>query len=146
MPLPVPPRDGAACGGISGKVREDELREGLYNLLLARNEPAIHNFEAHLLIANLGNLDWRPLLNLWSVLEYLTKYSAKAGKPTKQLTTLFDDVLSDIMTHETENGETDLWRRTIMKFYNRILGNRDYTLFEVVHHGLRLAPCYFEFR
>ena len=25
-----------------------------------------------------------------------------------------------------------------MKFYNRILGNRDYTLFEVVHHGLRL--------
>ena len=25
-----------------------------------------------------------------------------------------------------------------MKFYNRILGNRDYTLFGVVHHGLRL--------
>ena len=27
-----------------------------------------------------------------------------------------------------------------MKFYNRILGNRDYTLLEVVHHGLRLPP------
>ena len=51
---------------------------------------------------------------------------------------MFDEVLTDIISHEKENGHTDLWRRTIMKFYNRILGNRDYTLFEVVHHGLRL--------
>ena len=27
-----------------------------------------------------------------------------------------------------------------MKFYNRVLGNRDYTLFEVVHYGLGLPP------
>ena len=47
-------------------------------------------------------------------------------------------IRDSIVTHEKENGHTDLWRRTIMKFYNRILGNRDYTLFEVVHHGLRL--------
>ena len=25
-----------------------------------------------------------------------------------------------------------------MKFYNKLIGNRDYTLFEVVHFGLRL--------
>ena len=25
-----------------------------------------------------------------------------------------------------------------MKFYNRLLGNRDYSLYEVVHFGLRL--------
>ena len=42
------------------------------------------------------------------------------------------------MKNDVENGHTYLWRRTIVKFYNRILGNRDYTLFEVVHHGLRL--------
>ena len=34
----------------------------------------------------------------------------------------------------------DLWRRTILKFYNRILGGRDYTLFEVVRYGMQLPP------
>ena len=29
-------------------------------------------------------------------------------------------------------------RRTIMKFYSRILGDRDYSLFDVLHFGLRL--------
>ena len=74
------------------------------------------------------------------MLEYLTKYSAKAGKPTKQLTALFDEVLTDIASFEKEDGSTDLWRRTIMKFYNRVIGNRDYTLFEVVHFGIGLPP------
>ena len=114
-----------------GFVREDPYRKGLFNLLLPRNDPLLNNFETHLLLANLGNIDWRPLLNIWSVLEYLTKYTAKSGKPTKKLTHLFDEVISDICTHEKEDGQSDLWRRTIMKFYNRILGNRDYTLFEV---------------
>ena len=48
--------------------------------------------------------------------------------------------MSDIFTHEKEDGHHDLWRRTIMKFYNRVLGDRDYTLFEVVRTGLRLPP------
>ena len=39
---------------------------------------------------------------------------------------------------EQEDGVHDLWRRTIMKFYSKLIGNRDYTLFEVVHFGLRL--------
>ena len=54
--------------------------------------------------------------------------------------TLFDSVMSDIFTHEKEDGHHDLWRRTIMKFYNRVLGDRDYTLFEVLRTGLRLPP------
>ena len=109
-------------------------------MLLPRNDPLINSFETHLLLANLGNIDWRPLINLWAVLEYLTKYSAKAGKPTKQLTSLFDEVLTDVASFEKEDGANDLWKRTIMKFYNRVLGNRDYTLFEVVHYGLGLPP------
>ena len=84
-----------------GVIKSDPYRAGLYNLFLARNDPLINNFEAHLLLANLGNVDWRPLINLWSVLEYLTKYSAKSGKGSQHLATLFD-----------------LWRRTISKFYN----------------------------
>ena len=109
-------------------------------MLRERNDPLLNSFEAHLLLANLGNIDWRPLINLWAVLAYLTKYSAKASKPTKQLTSLLDEVLTDVTQFEKEDGSTDLWKRTIMKFYNRVLGNRDYTLFEVVHHGLGLPP------
>ena len=66
-----------------GAVRLDPMRPGLFNLLLPRNDPLINSFETHLLLANLGNIDWRPLINLWSVLEYLTKYTAKSGKSTR---------------------------------------------------------------
>ena len=76
---------------------------------------------------NIGNVDWRPLINLWSVLE-----------ATKHLGKLFGDVVATVCEYEQEDGVHDLWRRTIMKFYNRLLGNRDYSLFEVVHFGLRL--------
>ena len=92
------------------------------------------------MLANLGGVDWRPLINFWSVLEYLAKYTAKSGKGTRHLATLFDDVLSDVWTHEEEDGHVDLWRRTILKFYNRILGGRDYALFEVVRYGTQLPP------
>ena len=124
----------------SAAIREDPLRPGLFNLLLPRNDSLLNGFEAHLLLANLGNIDWRPLVNLWSVLTYLTKYTAKSGKSSRHLATLFDNVLSDVFVHEKEDGYHDLWRRTIMKFYNRIIGDRDYTLFEVVRTGLRLPP------
>ena len=123
-----------------GHVRQDRLRPGLYNLFLARNDPLLNSFEEHVLLANLGNIDWRPLVNLWAVLLYLTKYAGKSGTGTRHLASVFDSVLQDIYTHEQENGQADLWRRTILKFYNRVLGDRDYTLFEVVRHGLRLPP------
>ena len=47
-------------------------------------------------------------------------------------------MVATVCQYEEEDGVHDLWRRTIMKFYNRLLGNRDYSLFEVVHFGLRL--------
>ena len=68
-----------------GVIEEDPYRPDLRNLFLERNDGLINNFEEHLLLSNLGNIDWRPLLNLWSVMEYLTKYTAKAGKGSKHL-------------------------------------------------------------
>ena len=105
---------------------------------MPRNDPLINSFEAHLLIVNLGNIDWRPLLNLWSVHEYLTKDNAKAGVGSKRLATVFEDVLVNICEWEREDGLHDLWRRAIMKSYNQILGGRDYSLLETMHFGLRL--------
>ena len=58
---------------VKGCIQEDPHRPDLRNLCLNRNDGLINNFEEHLLVMNLGNIDWRPLLNLWTVLEYLTK-------------------------------------------------------------------------
>ena len=121
-----------------GVIFNDPHRPGLRNLALPRNDTLINSFEEHLLLSNLGNIDWRPLINLWSVLEYLTKYTAKAGKPTKHVGALFEDVVHRVMSFEEEDGTHDLWRRAIMKFYNQMLANRDYSLLEVLHFGLRL--------
>ena len=121
-----------------GYVADDEHRKDLRNVFLRRNDPIINSFEEHLLLMNLGNIDWRPLINLWSVLEYLTKYNAKAGKGSKFLGKLFEDVLAMIYKHEEEDGLHDLFRKTVMKFYSRVLGDRDYSVFEVVHFGMGL--------
>ena len=99
-----------------------------------------------MLLANLGNIDWRALINLWSVLEYLTKYCSKPGKGAKTVNEVFGEVLAAVNEYEVEDGVHDLWRRTIMKFYSRILGDRDYSLFEVMHFGLQLPHTISSFR
>ena len=119
-------------------VVDDEHRPGLRNLCFSRNDSVINSYEDHLLLANIGNVDWRPLLNLWAVLDYLTKYNAKAGKGSKKLAHVFTEVLDQICTWDTDNGLHDLWRRMIFKCYSRVLGGRDYSLLETLHVGLRL--------
>ena len=41
-------------------VTDDEHRPNLRNLQLTRNDPWINSFEEHILLANMGNIDWRP--------------------------------------------------------------------------------------
>ena len=126
--------------GKLGTIRMDPYRNDLRNLFLERNDTLLNNFEAHMLLINLGNIDWRALLNLWAVLDYLTKYAGKAGEGSVHLGVLFDEVLKKLNQFEQEDGISDLWRRTIMKFYSKIIGDRDYSLLEVMHFGLRLPP------
>ena len=121
-----------------GRLSKDPHKAGMLNLLVDRNDPLINAYEAHLLLANLGNVDFRPLVNLWSVLEYLTKYASKGLKTSKSLSHLFDDVLQKVCTFDLDGK--DLWKRTISKFYNQTLGSRDYTLFEVTRSALKLPP------
>ena len=87
---------------------------------------------------NIGNIDWRPLINLWSVLAYLTKYTSKIGSSSKSIASVFNETSKHVLEWETEHGMHDLWRRSIRKYYSRVLCNHDYSLFEVVHNGLRL--------
>ena len=66
-----------------GEIYDDPYRPDLRNLRLRRNDALLNNFEQHMLLANLGNIDWRALINLWSVLDYLTKYATKPGTGSK---------------------------------------------------------------
>ena len=62
------------------------------NIFLSRNDGLLNAFEEHLLLCNLGNIDWRARLHLWPVLEYLTMYNAKAGKGSFPFKKTFADV------------------------------------------------------
>ena len=121
-----------------GEVLDDPHRPGLRNLFLARNDSLINPFEGHIFLCNVGNVDWRALLDLWAVLEYLTKYAAKAGKGSASIASMFQSAVQVVDNYEKEDGLHDLWRRAIMKFYSKAIGCRDYTLLETVHYGLRL--------
>ena len=112
--------------------------EGSWFARFPRNDALCCSYEAHILLANLGNVDWRPCLNLWAVVEYVTKYAMKAPKGSRRLGEVLKDVVNDVCTHVPENQGMDLLRRSLQKFYARTLGERDFGIFEAVHLGLRL--------
>ena len=68
--------------------------EGSWFARFPRNDALCCSYEAHVLLDNLGNVDWRPCLNLWAVVEYVTKYAMKAPKGSKRL----GEVLKDAVT------------------------------------------------
>mgnify|MGYP003324033279 CR=1 FL=1 len=86
------------------QVTDDEHRPNLRNLNLPRNDTLINSYEETLLVDNVGNVDFRPLLNLWSVLEYLTKYNTKAGVGSKRIGKILEDVLANVLDWEQEDG------------------------------------------
>ena len=96
------------------------LCTGASSLFLARNDPLLNSFEEHLLLCNMGSIDWRALLNLRAVLEYLTKYTAKAGKGSSTFKKTFADVTQAVDDWEKDDGLKDLWRSAIVKFYSRL--------------------------
>ena len=52
--------------------------EGRWHAMLARVGELCCSYESRVLLASVGNVDWRPVLNLWVVAEYVTKYAMKA--------------------------------------------------------------------
>ena len=48
-------------------------REGQWHARFPRNDQLCCSYEEHVLLANMGNVDWRPCLNLWAVVQYVTK-------------------------------------------------------------------------
>lgn len=84
--------DGSHCRyGFSHKLGayEDGLllekcdRGGGLNEIFRRNDVLVGSYEPDVLLANVGNVDWHPMLNLCGVFEYVTRYAMKAPRSTK---------------------------------------------------------------
>ena len=98
-------------------------KEGSWFARFPRNDQYCCSYEPHLLLANLGNIDWRPCLNLWAVVEYVTKYAMKAAKGAKRLAAVLRGVVDEVCRYATEGTGSDLLALSLRKVDSRILGN-----------------------
>ena len=89
-------------------------------------------------MANLGNVDWRPCLNLWAVVQYVTKYATKAPKGSRRVHDVLKDAVDEVCQYVPDGQGADFLRRSIQKFFARTMGERDYGAFEAVQLGLQL--------
>jgi hypothetical protein len=105
-------------------------REGQWTARFPRNDRLCCGYEPHILLANLGNVDWRPMLNLWAVVEYVTKYATKAPEGSKPLREVLRESVNEVCKYTQEGEPLDLMRQGLQKFYSRTLGGRDYGMFE----------------
>ena len=121
-----------------GLTLEKGDREGQWHARFPRNDSLSCSYEPHVLLGNLGNIDWRPCLNFWAVVEYIVKYAMKGPDGSKQLKDVLRDTFDEICRYNRESQADDLLKKSLQKFYSRTLGDRDYTIFEVMFLGLRL--------
>ena len=105
-------------------VMEKGDREGQWHARFPRNDRLCCNYEPHVLLANMGNIDWRPVLNLWAVVQYVTKYATKAPKGSRKLQEVLKDAVDEVCTYVPEGEGSDFLRRSIQKFFARSLGER----------------------
>ncbi|MCP4741220.1 MAG: hypothetical protein GY871_03180, partial [Actinomycetales bacterium] len=112
-------------------------RMGQWSVRFPRNDGLCCSYEPHLLLCNMGNVDWRPCLNLWAVVEYITKYATKAPSGSKRLGVVVQEVMEELCRYGTD-GESDLLKQTCSKVFSRNLGGRDIGILEAVHLGLNL--------
>ena len=64
-----------------------------------RNDGLCCSYNPHLLLANMGNIDWRPVLTLWAVVQYVTKYATKAASGSRHLSDTLRDVVDEVCKH-----------------------------------------------
>ena len=91
--------------------------------------------------ANLGNVDSRPVLILWAVVPYVTKYATKAPKGLRHWNHRPDRIRRSLKcaSMSLRHEGSDLLRRSIQTSFARALGERDYHAYEAVQLGLQPA-------
>ncbi len=123
------------------KLRKGD-KEGSWEASFPRNDPLSTSFEAHVLLANMGNIDWRPCLNLWAVVEYICKYATKAPEGSRSMPETLKAAAEEVCRYTREGEPADFFRKALQKFYAKSIGERDFGMFEAVHLGLRLPTVF----
>ena len=82
-----------------------------------RNDQICCNYEPHQLLDNLGNIDWRPCMNLWAVCENVTKYATKAPKGTKRMGDVLAAAVDEVCKYEPDNEGVDMLRKSLQKAF-----------------------------
>ena len=132
------PKERFCRGCVRPMVMEKGDKEGQWHAKFPRNDRLCCSYEEHVLLANMGNVDWRPVLNLWAVAEYVTKYASKAPKGSRRIQEVLKEAVDEVCNFVPEGEGSDFLRRSIQKFFARCLGERDYHLYEAVPLGLQL--------
>jgi hypothetical protein len=111
---------------------------GSFRATIPRNDRLVNSHEPHIVVGNLGNVDWQPCLNLWAVVEYVTKYATKSPEGMKSMKDVLKDAVSQVCKYSRDGEPTDYFRKALQKFYAKSVGDRDYSLFEAMRLGLNL--------
>jgi hypothetical protein len=114
FPHELAPREGARRVRL---VKGD--REGQWFVRFPRNDALCCSHEEHVLLGNMGNVDWRPCLNLWAVVQYISKYATKAPKGSRRLNEVLHDSVDEVCRYVPEGEGVDFLRRSIQKFFAR---------------------------
>ena len=117
------PHELVERGGSRGMRLEKGEREGQWHARFPRNDQLCCSYEEHVLLANMGNVDWRPCLNLWAVVQYVTKYATKAPKGSRRLQEVLQDSVDEVCRYVPEGEGQDFLRRSFRSFLLGRLGN-----------------------
>ena len=100
-------------------------RPGRWEARFPRNDALVCGYEPHVLLANMGNVDWRPCLNLWAVVEYITKYATKPASGSRKMGDVLKDAVAEVCKYAPKDEEHEVGWRSLQKFYSRMLGERE---------------------
>ena len=71
------------------------IASGGWQACFAWSDVLMCSHEVHLLLANMGIVDWRPCLNVWAGMECITKYATKVPSGSCKMS----DVLKDAVAY-----------------------------------------------
>ena len=105
-----------------------------WRLYTPMNDPLRNGVNQWQAIAHGSNVDFQPLIDHFSALDYITKYAAKAEKGSKS----FDEVLSSVLSR-TNLEDSDSATRVYAAVLSQQIGGRNWSAQEVGHVNMGCA-------
>ena len=112
---------------------------GAWFACFPRHDRLCCNHEEDAPLDNLGNIDWRPCMNLWALVEYVAKYATKAPKGTKRLAEVLRIAADEVCRYEPEKEGVDLLRKSPQEVFAKCRTRGLAPAANVLFGGVRVA-------